>query len=191
MSCAFYTCRLLCEHSCLDALITSPYNVELWWLFVKRRHSPPLFEAIFEHSYSIQRTKWAENIHTNNRALMTLQCWNTAVTGARRAVTVAHQSVTTAALQKLWRDVHDARSADSQTHYTRCNPASVSADTEHHHHHCHCYNLRSRGRGLTRSIIPSEYMRKNVVNRMLYSDILIPIPPGLNFAVLFLCFLNF
>ena len=33
------------------------------------------------------------------------------------------------------------------------------------------YNLRSRGHGLTLSVIPSEYMQKNFVNRMLYSDI--------------------
>ena len=33
------------------------------------------------------------------------------------------------------------------------------------------YYLRSRGHSLTLSVIPSEYMRKNFVNRMLYSDI--------------------
>ena len=33
------------------------------------------------------------------------------------------------------------------------------------------YNLRSHGHSLTLSVIPSEYKRKNSVNRMLYSDI--------------------
>ena len=33
------------------------------------------------------------------------------------------------------------------------------------------YNLRSRGHGLTLSVVPSEFMRKNFLNRMLYSDI--------------------
>ena len=32
-------------------------------------------------------------------------------------------------------------------------------------------NLRSRGHGITLFVIPSEYMRKSFVNRMLYSDI--------------------
>ena len=34
-----------------------------------------------------------------------------------------------------------------------------------------CYNLRPRGHGLTLSVIPSEFMRKNFLNRMLYNDI--------------------
>jgi len=33
------------------------------------------------------------------------------------------------------------------------------------------YNLRSRGHGLTLSAIPSEFMRKNFLYRMLYNDI--------------------
>ena len=33
------------------------------------------------------------------------------------------------------------------------------------------YNLRSRGHGFTLSVVPSEFMRKNFLNRMLYSDI--------------------
>jgi len=33
------------------------------------------------------------------------------------------------------------------------------------------YNLRSRGYGLTLSAIPSEFMRKNFLYRMLYNDI--------------------
>ena len=33
------------------------------------------------------------------------------------------------------------------------------------------YKLRSRGHGLNLSVIPSEYMRKKLENRMLYSDI--------------------
>jgi len=32
------------------------------------------------------------------------------------------------------------------------------------------YNLRSRGHGLTLSVIPSEFMRKNFINRMLFND---------------------
>jgi len=32
------------------------------------------------------------------------------------------------------------------------------------------YNLRSRGHGLTLSLIPSEFMRKNFINRMLFND---------------------
>ena len=35
------------------------------------------------------------------------------------------------------------------------------------------YNLRSRGHGLTLSSIPSEFMRKNFLYRMLYNDIYI------------------
>jgi len=33
------------------------------------------------------------------------------------------------------------------------------------------YNLRSRGHGLALSAIPSEFMRKNFLCRMLYNDI--------------------
>jgi len=33
------------------------------------------------------------------------------------------------------------------------------------------YNLRSRGHGLTISAIPSEFMRRNFLYRMLYNDI--------------------
>jgi len=33
-----------------------------------------------------------------------------------------------------------------------------------------CYNLRSRGHGLILSVIPSEFMRKNFINRMLFID---------------------
>ena len=32
------------------------------------------------------------------------------------------------------------------------------------------YNLRSRGHGLALSVIPSEFMRKNFINRMLFID---------------------
>jgi len=32
------------------------------------------------------------------------------------------------------------------------------------------YNLRSHGHGLTLSVIPSEFMRKNFINRMLFND---------------------
>ena len=32
------------------------------------------------------------------------------------------------------------------------------------------YNLRSRGHGLTLSVIPSEFRRKNFINRMLFND---------------------
>ena len=32
------------------------------------------------------------------------------------------------------------------------------------------YNIRSRGDGLTLSVIPSEFMRKNFINRMLFND---------------------
>ena len=32
------------------------------------------------------------------------------------------------------------------------------------------YNLRSRGHGLTLSVIPPEFMRKNFINRMLFID---------------------
>jgi len=35
------------------------------------------------------------------------------------------------------------------------------------------YNLRSRGHGLTLSDIPSEFMRKNFLHRMLHKDTLI------------------
>jgi len=35
------------------------------------------------------------------------------------------------------------------------------------------YNLRSRGHGLTLSVIPSEFMRKNFLHCMLYKEILI------------------
>jgi len=31
-------------------------------------------------------------------------------------------------------------------------------------------NLRSRGHGLILSVIPSEFMRKNFINRMLFND---------------------
>jgi len=34
----------------------------------------------------------------------------------------------------------------------------------------HLNTLRSRGHGLTLSVIPSEFMRKNFINRMLFND---------------------
>jgi len=34
------------------------------------------------------------------------------------------------------------------------------------------YNLRSRGHSLTLSVIPSEFMRKNFINRMLFNDVI-------------------